>query len=76
MLKNILRESLIKLSKPLKSMQHKYVSRHSGTVKDVIEKFEEIRDAEEKDEYAVKYSFVLMTNLMNEKIEDFVSPSK
>ncbi|RXG60667.1 hypothetical protein Avbf_12112 [Armadillidium vulgare] len=72
---NILRESLIKLSKPLKSMQHKYVSRYSGTVKDVIEKFEEIRDAEEKDEYAVKYSFVLMTNLMNEKIEDFVSPS-
>ncbi|RXG69305.1 hypothetical protein Avbf_04760 [Armadillidium vulgare] len=47
---NILRESLIKLSKPLKSMQHKYVSRYSGTVKDVIEKFEEIRDAEEKDE--------------------------
>ena len=30
-------------------MQHKYVSRHSGTVEDVIEKIEEIRDAEEKD---------------------------
>ncbi|RXG53852.1 hypothetical protein Avbf_11627 [Armadillidium vulgare] len=46
---DILRESLIKLSK-LKLMQHRYVSRHSGTVKDVIEKFEEIRDGEEKDE--------------------------
>ncbi|RXG56632.1 hypothetical protein Avbf_09850, partial [Armadillidium vulgare] len=32
---DILRESLIKLSKPLKLVQHKYVSRHSGTVENV-----------------------------------------
>ncbi|RXG67954.1 hypothetical protein Avbf_08788 [Armadillidium vulgare] len=54
-------------------MQHKYVSRYSGTVKDVIEKFEEIRDAEEKDEGNLKSTkfifttFIGMYNLSNNK---------
>ncbi|KAB7500025.1 hypothetical protein Anas_14591, partial [Armadillidium nasatum] len=47
---DILRESNKVVEASEVSATYKYVSRHSGTVKDVIEKFEEIRDAEKKDD--------------------------